>query len=228
MSYTAAAAALSSSCIRIDNTILPGRRHHHHQDAVVNNNNNNPSFGHRPRFQSRHYQITPPKFRHHFLRCLPPPAHGSSDPPGRSVEQEGSGENNGSQAKSSSSSEILKKLSRYGLSGILSYGLLNTAYYLSAFLVAWFYIAPAPGKMGYFTAVKRFVKLMAMVWAGSQVTKLLRAGGALALAPVVDKGLSWFISKFRFKSQAKAFTVIVGCCFGLAAVMFIVVTLLSA
>ncbi|KAL8228780.1 hypothetical protein R6Q57_013680 [Mikania cordata] len=123
---------------------------------------------------------------------------------------------------------ILKKLRRYGISGILSYGLLNTAYYLSAFLVAWFYIAPAPGKMGYWAAVKRFVKLMAMVWAGSQVTKLARAGGALALAPVVDRGLTWFMAKFKFRSQAKAFTVIVGCCFGLAAVLFIIVTLLSA
>ncbi|PWA47405.1 fatty acid hydroxylase 1 [Artemisia annua] len=111
---------------------------------------------------------------------------------------------------------------------ILSYGLLNTAYYLSAFLVAWFYIAPAPGKMGYWIAVKRFVKLMAMVWAGSQVTKLARLGGALVLAPIVDKGLSWFMAKFKFESQAKAFSVIVGCCFGLAAVLFIIVTLLSA
>ncbi|KVH59584.1 hypothetical protein Ccrd_025663 [Cynara cardunculus var. scolymus] len=140
----------------------------------------------------------------------------------------GSGEGNESQGKSSSSHEILEKLRRYGISGILSYGLLNTAYYLSAFLIAWFYIAPAPGKMGYWTAVKRFVKLMAMVWAGSQVTKLVRAGGALALAPLVDKGLTWFMAKFKFKSQAKAFTVIVGCCFGIAAVLFIVVTLLSA
>ncbi|KAI3495522.1 hypothetical protein L1887_37863 [Cichorium endivia] len=164
------------------------------------------------------------------LRCVrgddPHGLSDISDHPSSSINQEG--EINESQGKSSSSSEILKKLKRYGISGILSYGLLNTAYYLTAFLVAWFYIAPAPGKMGYWTAVKRFVKLMAMVWAGSQVTKLARAGGALALAPVVDKGLSWFMEKFKFKSQAKAFTVIVGFCFGLAAVLFIVVTLLSA
>ncbi|XP_076906200.1 uncharacterized protein LOC143562205 [Bidens hawaiensis] len=151
-----------------------------------------------------------------------------SDTSRSSIEQQGSAEINESQGKSSSSSEILEKLRRYGISGILSYGLLNTAYYLSAFLVAWFYIAPAPAKMGYWAAVKRFVKLMAMVWAGSQVTKLVRAGGALALAPIVDKGLTLFMAKFKFKSQAKAFTVIVGCCFGLAAVLFIVVTLLSA
>ncbi|KAH7547672.1 hypothetical protein JRO89_XS14G0000900 [Xanthoceras sorbifolium] len=50
----------------------------------------------------------------------------------------------------------------------------------------------------------RFLKVMAMVWAGSQVTKLVRAGGALALAPFVDRGLSWFTDKFKFKSQGKA------------------------
>ncbi|RVW58758.1 hypothetical protein CK203_115391 [Vitis vinifera] len=41
--------------------------------------------------------------------------------------------------------------------------------------------------MGYLVVVERFVKIMAMVWAGSQVTKLVRARGALALAPIVDK-----------------------------------------
>ncbi|KAL7592422.1 hypothetical protein Lser_V15G32598 [Lactuca serriola] len=177
-------------------------------------------------FQMNHAQITRKCIQLRCVRGGDP--HELSYSPSSSIEQEGSEESNETQGKSSSSSEILKKLRRYGISGILSYGLLNTAYYLSAFLVAWFYIAPAPGKMGYWSAVKRFVKLMAMVWAGSQVTKLVRAAGALALAPVVDKGLSWFMAKFKFKSQAKAFSVIVGCCFGLAAVLFIVVTLLSA
>ncbi|XP_021729952.1 uncharacterized protein LOC110696931 [Chenopodium quinoa] len=67
---------------------------------------------------------------------------------------------------------ILEQLKRYGASGVLSYGLLNTAYYLTTFLLVWFYFAPAPGKMGYLAAVSRFLKVMAMVWAGSQVTKL--------------------------------------------------------
>ncbi|KAL5733779.1 hypothetical protein ACOSP7_033126 [Xanthoceras sorbifolium] len=133
-----------------------------------------------------------------------------------------------SQGEFFSSKEVLKKLRRYGISGILSYGLLNTAYYLTMFLVVWFYVAPAPGRMGYVAAVERFLKVMAMVWAGSQVTKLVRAGGALALAPFVDRGLSWFTDKFKFKSQGKAFTVIVGFCFGLALMLFFVVTLLSA
>ncbi|KAG5249860.1 dnajc [Salix suchowensis] len=87
-------------------------------------------------------------------------------------------------------------------------------YYLTTFLLVWFYVAPAPGKMGYLAAAERFLKVMAMVWAGSQVTKLVRAGGirflkeyllprALALAPFVDRGLSWFTGKFKFESQEK-------------------------
>ncbi|RDX69435.1 hypothetical protein CR513_51453, partial [Mucuna pruriens] len=74
----------------------------------------------------------------------------------------------------------------------------------------------------------RFLKVMAMVWAGSQVTKLVRAGGALALAPFVDRGLSWFTDKFKFQSQGKAFMAIVGFCLGLALIVFLVITLLSA
>ncbi|CAK8564902.1 unnamed protein product [Lathyrus sativus] len=105
--------------------------------------------------------------------------------------------------ESLSINEIMKKLKRYGVSGILSYGLLNTAYYLTTFLFVWFYVVPAPAKMGYRPAVERFLKLLAMVWAGSQVTKLLRAAGALALAPFVDRGLTWFTNKFKFQSQGK-------------------------
>ncbi|XP_028790107.1 uncharacterized protein LOC114746093 [Neltuma alba] len=131
-------------------------------------------------------------------------------------------------AKSLTANEILTKLKRYGVSGILSYGLLNTAYYLATFLFVWLYVVPAPKRMGYLAAVERFLKVMAMVWAGSQVTKLVRAGGALALAPFVDRGLSWFTDKFHFESQGKAFMAIVTFCFGLAIVVFLVITLLWA
>ncbi|XP_010554491.1 PREDICTED: uncharacterized protein LOC104824199 isoform X2 [Tarenaya hassleriana] len=85
--------------------------------------------------------------------------------------------NESSRKSSFSSKEVLEKLKKYGISGVLSYGLLNTVYYTIAFLLVWFYVAPAPGRMGYVAAVERFLKVMAMVWAGSQVTKLIRAGG---------------------------------------------------
>lgn len=123
---------------------------------------------------------------------------------------------------------MLEKLKRYGAAGVLSYGLLNTVYYVTAFLLVWFYFAPAPGRMGYGAAVERFVKLMAMVWAGSQVTKILRAGGALALAPFVDRGLRWFTVKFNFKSEGRAFATVVGFCFAIAAALFFGLTVLWA
>uniref|UniRef100_A0A0E0ESP8 Uncharacterized protein n=1 Tax=Oryza meridionalis TaxID=40149 RepID=A0A0E0ESP8_9ORYZ len=123
---------------------------------------------------------------------------------------------------------LLERLKRYGAAGVLSYGLLNTVYYVTTFLLVWFYFSPAPGKMGYAAAVERFLKLMAMVWAGSQVTKILRAGGALALAPFVDRGLRWFTVRFNFKSEGKAFATIVGFCFALAALLFFGLTILWA
>ncbi|XP_074590172.1 uncharacterized protein LOC141846085 [Curcuma longa] len=130
--------------------------------------------------------------------------------------------------KGFSLNEIMQRLKRYGVAGVLSYGLLNTIYYLTTFLLVWFYFSPAPGKMGYPAAVKRFLKMMAMVWAGSQVTKIIRAGGALALAPVVDRGLSWFTVKFNFESEGKAFAAIACSCFGLALFLFFGLTLLWA
>ncbi|XP_023534257.1 uncharacterized protein LOC111795864 isoform X2 [Cucurbita pepo subsp. pepo] len=144
-------------------------------------------------------------------------------------ETEGSMEKNENHKKHPRKSiEVLDKLRRYGVSGILSYGLLNTVYYLTTFLVVWFYIAPPPAKMGYVAAAGRFLKIMATVWAGSQVTKLARAAGALAMAPFVDRGLSWFTVKYNFKSQGKAVVAIVGFCLGLSLLLFIAVTLLSA
>ncbi|KAL8117029.1 hypothetical protein AgCh_023279 [Apium graveolens] len=124
----------------------------------------------------------------------------SSQNDGANIEGE---KNAGSKQAALTSTEMLEKLRRYGLSGLLSYGLLNTAYYLSTFLLVWFYVVPAPGKLGYPAAVKRFFKLLAMVWAGSQVTKLIRAAGALALAPFVEKGLSWLTVNFKFQSEGK-------------------------
>ncbi|KAJ4971664.1 hypothetical protein NE237_004763 [Protea cynaroides] len=147
----------------------------------------------------------------------------------RPAENEGSKRIDGSQhSKSLTSKKLMEGLRKYGISGILSYGLLNTIYYLTTFLLVWFYVAPAPGRMGYAAAVQRFFKVMALVWAGSQVTKLIRAGGALALAPIVDNGLSWFTVKFKFESKGKAFMAIVGLCFGCALMLFLMLTVLWA
>lgn len=123
---------------------------------------------------------------------------------------------------------LLQNLKRYGASGILSYGLLSTVYYVGAFLFVWFYVAPTPGGMGYPAAAQRLLKILAMVWAGSQVTKSFRAGGALALAPSVDKGLSWVTIQFRFRSRGMAFGAIVVTCVALSLSVVSVVMLVWA
>lgn len=123
---------------------------------------------------------------------------------------------------------IMLKLRKYGVAGVLSYGLLNTVYYLGMFLFAWFYVSPVPGGLGYKAAAERFVKLFALVWAGSQVTKLPRACCALALAPAIDHGLTWFTKHFKFQSRGKAFGTIVAACFALAMVVFVIITSLWA
>lgn len=176
-----------------------------------------------------HHHTRNQHFPLHSISAGDNTGYGISDSQNTSVEPEGSMEGENSQRGGSlSTSKILEQLKRYGVAGILSYGLLNTAYYLTAFLVVWFYLAPVPGKMGYLAAVARFLKVMAMVWAASQVTKLIRAAGALALAPLVDRGLAWFTVRFNFESRGKAFFMVVGFCLGLAAIMFLVVTLLWA
>lgn len=122
---------------------------------------------------------------------------------------------------------LLQNLKRYGASGILSYGLLSTVYYVGTFLFVWFYVAPTPGGMGYPAAAQRLLKILAMVWAGSQVSKPFRAGGALALAPSVDRGLSWVTTQFRF-SRGMAFGAIVVTCAALFLSLVIVVMLIWA
>ncbi|KAJ7527505.1 hypothetical protein O6H91_16G058500 [Diphasiastrum complanatum] len=124
--------------------------------------------------------------------------------------------------------EFKKKLKRFGLAGLLSYGLFNTCYYLATFLFIWLYVTPSPGGLGFIPAAKRLLRVLAMVWAGSQVTKLLRLGGALALAPLADRGLTWFTNCFSFESRGKAFGVIVASCFGAAMVVFVTMTILWA
>eukprot|EP00249_Psilotum_nudum_P001025 c13289_g1_i1 orf=243-941(-) len=124
--------------------------------------------------------------------------------------------------------DITQKLRRYGIAGVLSYGLLNTLYYLGMFLFVWLYVAPSPGGLGYRGAAERFIKILALVWAGSQITKLPRAGCALALAPVMDIWLTMFTNLFKFESRDKAFWALVITCFGLALVVFVAVTSLWA
>ena len=76
---------------------------------------------------------------------------------------------------------VIAKLKQLGLPAIISYGLLNTLYYVCAFVIAfWSYSAvssgsaPKPGLKGQFGQA---LVVLTVVWAGSQVTKVFRASG---------------------------------------------------
>ncbi|WIA36704.1 hypothetical protein OEZ86_007980 [Tetradesmus obliquus] len=116
--------------------------------------------------------------------------------------------------------KLREQLQSLGLAGVVAYGLFNTLYYTVAFLVVWFTVANVPAGLGAQAAMRKAAEVFALVWAGSQVTKLLRSGGALAFAPVVDKGLEAAVAKLRLKSKQQAFALVVAACLALAAAVF--------
>lgn len=60
-----------------------------------------------------------------------------------------------------------------------------------------------------------------MVWAGSQATKLLRAGIAVALAPVIDVTLDGLVARFPdIRTKRRAFGIILVGCVGFALALF--------
>ncbi|CAM9799397.1 unnamed protein product [Discosporangium mesarthrocarpum] len=105
--------------------------------------------------------------------------------------------------------------------GLLAYGVLNFLYYTLAFGLAWkggVGLAPAGSALGTQASMgmsgrlsmsgKRFLKVMTLVWAGSQATKPLRVAGALALGPLAERGLTATERRMGFRSQEQAFTAL--------------------
>lgn len=111
---------------------------------------------------------------------------------------------------------IQERLATYGLSGVASYGLFNTLYYVVVGSIAVATI-PRPDVDTVAAALQHVLKLLAVVWAGSQVTKLPRAACALACAPLMDRFLGW-ISKvvgLRGGKRSAFLFVLVPFCWGL-------------
>ncbi len=111
---------------------------------------------------------------------------------------------------------IQERLAAYGLSGVASYGLFNTLYYVVSGSIAVATI-PRPAVDTLAAALQHVLKLLAVVWAGSQVTKLPRAACALACAPLMDRLLDWISKAVGLKGgKRSAFLfVLVPFCWGL-------------
>ncbi|CEM16907.1 unnamed protein product [Vitrella brassicaformis CCMP3155] len=106
---------------------------------------------------------------------------------------------------------MIDRIRSYGLAGMLSYGVLNALYYTVAVALAWCcrMTCPSMAAPSLRCATQRFVKVFVLVWAGSQVTKGLRAAMAVMIAPFVDKVLAATQRRLRLKTRERAFAV---CC----------------
>eukprot|EP01039_Chlorochromonas_danica_P005949 gene5951-6551_t len=107
-------------------------------------------------------------------------------------------------------------LAKAGTSGILAYGTLNCFYYMAATAIVWTLAGKknlmaassvAPNKSKLSLALQRLAKVCVTVWIGSQATKAFRAGGALMLAPVLDKALDLIQRKLNLSSRNRAFAL---------------------
>lgn len=117
------------------------------------------------------------------------------------------------------------KLRQTGSAGLLAYGGLNAAYYSLAVALLWVYtgggtrgpLAPSDAA-GAATAVvstgvkataQRFVKVLALAWAGSQVTKPFRLGGAVLLAPAAGRVMDWVQRRLGLKRRGDTVPIII-------------------
>eukprot|EP00873_Tetraselmis_striata_P045212 jgi/Tetstr1/465476/TSEL_010160.t1 len=99
---------------------------------------------------------------------------------------------------------LRQRLAELGLSGVIAYGLLNTLYYVCAFLLFFTTIADVPKGMGFGETFRKVAEAFALTWAGSQVTKIPRLAGAVALAPLINKLLDLIQRRLRLDSRNQA------------------------
>jgi hypothetical protein len=123
-------------------------------------------------------------------------------------------------SKPSRVQEMQQQLQKYGVAGVLAYGILNTLYYTFAFLFVWLCVAKVPAGLGVAGAARRFAEVFALTWGGSQLTKAARAAGALALAPAVDRAITIVQQRAKLQDRRGAFLLIVGGCLSLALCVF--------
>lgn len=104
--------------------------------------------------------------------------------------------------------QLSLKLSQTGQSGLLAYGILNCLYYTSMTAIVWIYqsksvIIPSVSSSSillFTSIIKKTIlklsKIILIVWAGSQITKIFRLFLSIALAPFIDNIIEYILSKY--------------------------------
>ena len=98
-----------------------------------------------------------------------------------------------------------------GQAGLIAYGLLNMLYYGGVTLIAWIITSE---KYASEKALSRLAKVSSTVWIGSQVTKAFRIGGAIFMAPFINKLMDRFQNYFKISSRNKTFAIMTSLIFG--------------
>lgn len=104
--------------------------------------------------------------------------------------------------------QLSLKLSQTGQSGLLAYGILNCLYYTSMTAIVWIYqsksviIPSSSSSILLFTSIikktiLKLSKIIIIVWAGSQITKIFRLFLSIALAPFIDNIIEYILSKYE-------------------------------
>jgi len=107
------------------------------------------------------------------------------------------------QKASSRIKEMQQQLSRYGLAGMLAYGLLNTLYYSCTFLFVWVCVVKVPTGLGLAGAARKFLEVFALTWGGSQVSSWWRAfQGCSSIAAAALRVSVWCVCQQHHRQRS--------------------------
>ena len=133
-----------------------------------------------------------------------------------------------------------EKLKNAGASGLVSYGLLNCLYYTVVTAIVWFTMsskeAAAVADMsavsaGFMMKLKgnltKFPKVMVLVWAGSQATKVFRISGSLFITPWTASVLEEIQKKLRIP-QSKAVALCSSALLGFTAAFYAILLIVTS
>ena len=81
--------------------------------------------------------------------------------------------------------ELQSKLQAAGRAGLLAYGFMNLAFYAGA--TCWCWSSLSPGGTTLSSQIRKLGKVLGIVYAGSQLTKIFRIGLAVVCAPIADR-----------------------------------------
>ena len=82
--------------------------------------------------------------------------------------------------------ELQSKLQAAGRAGLLAYGFMNLAFYAGATCWCWSSLSPG-GTTDLSSQIRKLGKVLGIVYAGSQLTKIFRISLAVVCAPIADR-----------------------------------------